>query len=720
MFGEILCKGWGDKILKPIFISDVIHGNIELSNLEKKIISTSLFNRLHYISQNSTAYLTFPTNRTKRFEHCVGTMHLAGNMFKYSISNASEEDLQALFKEFDKVLDDVIGEDVNADRIKNIDVYRKMGRLLYPCKNQNGIEHKIQIFGTDTRSESIEFFKNFDIKDHLYEVNIPRNVSKEDEASYFLMYQSVRIAGLLHDLGHPPMSHIVENTLEKLIKFIDEKNSQEKPKGKPNKRQSTFLKCVDKYRASGVALHEKIGNDLTENLFSIIFEQSFDGNGKLYNFVFESLLFCFVTRILNSSIYDKSTLFYDLHSIVDGTLDCDRLDYVARDPLNSGFKVGQIEYDRLFASMKLIHVNGAFYFAPHTKTLGTINDFFERRWNMYEKIIFHHRVVKTDYLLSSCVRQISEKYLSCDKDDHKNPYTDELTQDISGLWRAIQKTTSEEEGHNNIIQWTDDWLSTVLKSYYLKQNIDRNSILYCQLDEIISNKKHYYSLIKKSSEANILNDSIGTKVLESTESITGLMLDLEKLSKQSTKLNIHDTLDYIKGFLNLCKYNTDEDDSLLTNIPVKALIHPLNFFRFTVTMNFVPKKDFDNIIYKAVNKVKDQEPGVEDVICMIKEIKTGIGKELLLYSEDANGKYQHTDFSKNSFIEKLFHIKQNTFTTLFCYVKRKDDKVLDFKNLIKKIGGNIGDEIIILIKKKLKGLKDSILKEIESKEGGSK
>ena len=32
-------------------IVDVIHGTIYLSELEKEIISTPLFNRLHYISQ---------------------------------------------------------------------------------------------------------------------------------------------------------------------------------------------------------------------------------------------------------------------------------------------------------------------------------------------------------------------------------------------------------------------------------------------------------------------------------------------------------------------------------------------------------------------------------------------------------------------------------------------------------------------------------------------
>ena len=74
---------------RQIYIADTNHGTILLSDCEKEVISTKLFNRLHHISQNSTAYLTFPTNRTKRFEHSVGTMKLCGDIFYNSICNTS-------------------------------------------------------------------------------------------------------------------------------------------------------------------------------------------------------------------------------------------------------------------------------------------------------------------------------------------------------------------------------------------------------------------------------------------------------------------------------------------------------------------------------------------------------------------------------------------------------------------------------------------------------
>lgn len=66
---------------KGIYISDSIHGLTQLSGYEKKIIASVGFNRLHDVYQNSTVYLTYPSNRTKRFEHSIGTMGFVQKCF---------------------------------------------------------------------------------------------------------------------------------------------------------------------------------------------------------------------------------------------------------------------------------------------------------------------------------------------------------------------------------------------------------------------------------------------------------------------------------------------------------------------------------------------------------------------------------------------------------------------------------------------------------------
>lgn len=86
-----------DKKLKQV--TDNIHDTIYLSALESEMISTPYFYRLHDIYQSSTVYMTFPSNRTKRYEHSLGTMEIASEMLYSAVSNADDVTRKALFKQ---------------------------------------------------------------------------------------------------------------------------------------------------------------------------------------------------------------------------------------------------------------------------------------------------------------------------------------------------------------------------------------------------------------------------------------------------------------------------------------------------------------------------------------------------------------------------------------------------------------------------------------------
>ena len=69
-------------------ISDVIHGSIPLSRIAIMIIDTSEFQRLRYLKQLSTCYFAFPNAIHTRFEHSIGTYHIAKRML-YTLRNKS-------------------------------------------------------------------------------------------------------------------------------------------------------------------------------------------------------------------------------------------------------------------------------------------------------------------------------------------------------------------------------------------------------------------------------------------------------------------------------------------------------------------------------------------------------------------------------------------------------------------------------------------------------
>ena len=65
-----------------MIIYDNIHGYINLDPIASSIVDTPVFQRLRNIHQTGILYLVFPTANHSRFEHSVGTYHLAIQMIE--------------------------------------------------------------------------------------------------------------------------------------------------------------------------------------------------------------------------------------------------------------------------------------------------------------------------------------------------------------------------------------------------------------------------------------------------------------------------------------------------------------------------------------------------------------------------------------------------------------------------------------------------------------
>ncbi|MDW7662996.1 MAG: HD domain-containing protein, partial [Bacillota bacterium] len=384
--------------LKTTLVADSIHGNMQISYLEKEIMSTQAFNRLHNINQNSSIYLTFPSNRTRRFEHSVGSMYLAGEMFFYSIVNAEQGIRNELL---DKVLEEI-------KRIRNTNA--KTIRML---------------LGDNEELPSVME------KDPLYSLYVPNVVQSKHAFAFALIFQSVRCAALLHDLGHPPFSHIAEAALEKIWESV-----LAVEKEKRTARQNHFIETMSYYLVEdGIedspvfALHEKVGNCIADRLFEAIIRDTEDLEYKFFLFMVHSFV--------NSILTEENTFYKNIHGLIAGSIDSDRLDYIVRDLNNSGFNHGRIEYDRLISSMKLIKHRDDFLFCSDIRALSTIEDFFNKRMRLYKYVIFHHRVVKTDNLLKRIIVKLANDYLE-NQESEDLVESQVLPLDISGLWKAVK------------------------------------------------------------------------------------------------------------------------------------------------------------------------------------------------------------------------------------------------------------------------------------------
>ncbi len=65
-------------------VHDPIHGYIELDEFAVKLVDTPEFQRLRRITQLGFAFLAYPSARHTRFEHSLGTFHLAKEIRRYN------------------------------------------------------------------------------------------------------------------------------------------------------------------------------------------------------------------------------------------------------------------------------------------------------------------------------------------------------------------------------------------------------------------------------------------------------------------------------------------------------------------------------------------------------------------------------------------------------------------------------------------------------------
>ncbi|BBG25047.1 hypothetical protein IC006_2382 [Sulfuracidifex tepidarius] len=79
------------------YIRDPIHGIVRI---DKDLIDNPFFQRLRYVVQNGMAYMVFPSMRHSRFEHSLGTYHVASMMLDkvhgLSLGNDEKERVKRL------------------------------------------------------------------------------------------------------------------------------------------------------------------------------------------------------------------------------------------------------------------------------------------------------------------------------------------------------------------------------------------------------------------------------------------------------------------------------------------------------------------------------------------------------------------------------------------------------------------------------------------------
>jgi len=603
-------------------VTDNIHGTIYLSSLESEMISTPYFYRLHDIYQSSTVYMTFPANRTKRYEHSLGTMELASTILYTAVLNADPHTKKMLFHKLDEYFNQTFDLIINNFEDQTAPYFTKNKELLEELFSEGFDDKiteeklyrdiKIAIANGCFSDSALDYFQYYPMQNE--------NSSDSNNTKNFFLYrcllQATRIIALFHDVGHPPYSHIIEEVLNHLSDDI----SIAIQSGAKNEKFNDFNKCMKNYSEnmktqtifskltlpdSNSALHERIGlsflqsaiNDTIPNIVKEILMSDRSNSCKISSVLYYVLVVEFAISLL----VERDTFFKSFHKIVDGVLDADRLDYITRDSQNSGVDWGKTPYKRLINSSKLIYLGKCedaaadnsecpFIIAYPEKVSDDIEDLLLTRYKIFARINFHHRCIKTAAALKSSVKILADNYLFS-TDDKKC-----INSDIKMLWTSLGLNAGDRK--KRVILWNDSWLISTLYRALINLNgrQDKQSVVLKEnLEEILLNKKRFYSLLKRKKD----NQKFLNKIFEFADITEEKIFAL--LQREEEKLiNNKDEVVTEDNIFKLAKADALDSLSRITEIISNGDIEALSRFLPTA------EKSIEEIISDSLEKLKEQ------------------------------------------------------------------------------------------------------------------
>ncbi len=281
-------------------LRDPVHGSMELSDAEVKVLDSVAYQRLRQIKQLGFAEFSFPGATHNRYLHSIGVSYLAGVAFD-------------------------------------------------------------------------EIFKKF-----------PFSSSKVKEKYRVL----VKLAALLHDIGHGPLSHTTEEVMPRLSEL----------KIKAYEKRRTDLKfALPKENPERQANHEDYTiKFITDSSLTKVIEDEFADFSPIH-----------VACLVDKTLQCPDDFFKDgdfgfrtiLSQIISSEMDVDRMDYLERDAYFCGTNYGKVEQNWLLSNLSYHSVEGELHLALSRRALYTFDDFLLARHHMHLMVYFHHKAIIYEEML---------------------------------------------------------------------------------------------------------------------------------------------------------------------------------------------------------------------------------------------------------------------------------------------------------------------------------
>jgi uncharacterized protein len=402
-------------------ITDPVHRYISFSEVEKQVIDTGVFQRLRRIRQLAGAHLVYPSAQHTRFEHSLGTMHVAG----------------------------YAGETLVA-------------------------------------------------KGYL---------DNEDKV------QKLRLAALLHDIGHGPFSHLFEEVLEL------RRGSSHEDVGKQIISKSEISDILKK--------HGYNPRDICELSF---------GESKINFF----------------------------NEIIAGGLSADLMDYLSRDGLFTGVEYGKIDYHRLISSFEVVS-NG--HLAINRSALYSFESMLISRYEMFKAVYFHKTVRSAEVMLLNSMA-LADEHLNL-TDTSMNNYLN-LTDEV-----ILERLCSLKNGNKIAVNLATDYRSRKLLKCVYEKFVHKRDKLYSKMDrQTLHNLGLQIAEIAGVKEKSVFVDAsrAPSMPLTPTKREINSVLLVDKDWAYDKPVSEIPLIDSITGFLDMLRVYTTAENRNAVEQSIKKVV----------------------------------------------------------------------------------------------------------------------------------------------------
>ncbi|WP_413576768.1 HD domain-containing protein [Bdellovibrio sp. HCB290] len=201
--------------------------------------------------------------------------------------------------------------------------------------------------------------------------------------------QTVRLAALLHDVGHGPLSHTTETVMPALSELE--------------------IKLYDEELKYGDAAHTVMYKNRRANHEDYTIKYVTDSNiSETIKTNFTDIDPIYIACLIDKALHCPDDFFIDsgvdfrpiLSQLVSSEIDADRMDYLERDSYFCGTNYGKIDSHWLIQNMTFHRVEDKLYLALNRRALYSFDDFLISRHHMHLMVYGHHKSIIYEEMLN--------------------------------------------------------------------------------------------------------------------------------------------------------------------------------------------------------------------------------------------------------------------------------------------------------------------------------